>query len=119
MRTDSISISLSEGGGTNNGSSASSSHSPYSARSNASVSSSITDVRSFTGSHNLATDDKSISNKSKKSKTNSQSLKANFMHHLGKKSPAPIRKEVNNSFQTIESIFISFFSSHYQRIMMN
>ncbi len=92
LRTDSISISLSEGGGTNTISSASSSHSPYSARSNASASSSITDVRSFTGS----ADNKSISNKSKKSKGNSQSLKSNFMHHLGKKSPVPIRKEVIN-----------------------
>jgi tetratricopeptide (TPR) repeat protein len=92
LRTDSISISLSEGGGTNNVSSTSSSHSPYSARSNASVSSSITDVRSFTGS----TDDKSLLNKRKKSKSNSQSLRTNLMHHLGKKSPIPIRKEVKN-----------------------
>ncbi|CAF3649977.1 unnamed protein product [Adineta steineri] len=95
LRTDSISISLSEGGGTNNGSCGSSSQSPPSARSNASVSSSITDVRSFIGSHTIAINDKSISNKSKKSKTNSSSLKSNLMHHLGKKnsSPAPIRKE--------------------------
>jgi len=99
LRTDSISISLSEGGGTNNGSSASS-HSPYSPHSNPSVSSSITDVRSFAGSHNLGTDEKSLSNKSKKSKTTSNSLKTNLMHHLGKKSPMPIRKEVIKNKQT-------------------
>lgn len=94
LRTDSISITLSEGGTTNNGeSSASSSHSPYSARSNASVSSSITDVRSYTGSHQLSINEKSLSTKSKKSKTNSHSLKSNLMHHLGRKSPAPVRKE--------------------------
>ncbi|CAF2384832.1 unnamed protein product [Rotaria sp. Silwood2] len=90
LRTDSISISLSEGAGTNN---ASSSHSPHSAHSNASVNSSTNDVRSYTGSHNIATNEKSMSNKSKKSKLNSYSLKTNLMHHLGKKSPTTPRKE--------------------------
>ena len=94
LRTDSISISLSEGAGTNNGSSASSSHSPYSARSNASASSSIADVRSYTGSYNPSVDGKSSSSmKSKKSKTNSSSLRSNLMQHLGKKSPMITRKE--------------------------
>ncbi|CAF0808408.1 unnamed protein product, partial [Rotaria sordida] len=93
LRTDSISISLSEGGGTNNISSTTSSHSPYSAHSNASVSSSINDVRSHSGSHSIATNEKSILNKSKKSKLNSYSLKTNLMHHLGKKSPSGPRKE--------------------------
>ncbi|CAF5049762.1 unnamed protein product, partial [Rotaria magnacalcarata] len=63
LRTDSISISLSEGGGTNNLSLTSSSHSPCSARSNASVGSSITDVRSYTGSRNIVKNEQSISNK--------------------------------------------------------
>ncbi|CAF0810404.1 unnamed protein product [Rotaria sp. Silwood1] len=93
LRTDSSSLNLSEGAGTNNGSSASSSHSPYSAHSNASVNSSVTDVRSYTGSHTIGRNDKSISNKSKKNKLNSYSLKTNLMHHLGKKSPSTPRKE--------------------------
>jgi len=93
LRTDSISVALSEGGA--NDSPVLSSHSPFSARSNLSVTSSVTDVRSFAGgSHSLATDDKSfVSNTSKKSKTYSNSLKNNFVQHFGKKSPMQIRKQ--------------------------
>jgi hypothetical protein len=39
------------------------------------------------------------------------------MHHLGKKSPVPARKEVKNLNE--KQKFLRGFSSRYQLIMMN
>lgn len=122
LRTDSISISLSEGGGTNNGSSASSSHSPFSARSNPSVNSSVTDVRSCASlqpSASATTSQKAT----KKTKNTSTSLKSHLMNHLGKRSPMVTRKEVRRIELLIElnrsiSASFIFFISLYQLITM-